>query len=45
MGKGLGLDNQSEGEFFMFAAGTGVLVFIDVIARLLLSSLDVLPND
>lgn len=37
MGKGLGLTHESIGDYYAFAAGTGVLVFIDLIARIALS--------
>jgi NAD(P)H-flavin reductase len=36
MGKGLGLNHNSKGQHFAFAAGTGVLVFVDLVARILL---------
>ena len=44
MGKGLGLTKDSKGNHFAFAAGTGVLVFIDLIAKLTLSELDLIPE-
>jgi hypothetical protein len=37
MGKGLGLSNKSEGNHVAFSAGTGILVFIDLVVRLILS--------
>jgi len=37
MGKGLGLTHESTGDYFAFAAGTGVLVFFDLVARIALS--------
>jgi hypothetical protein len=37
MGKGLGLTHESTGDYYAFAAGTGVLVFIDLVARIALS--------
>jgi hypothetical protein len=40
-GKGLMIDNNSQGVYFAFAAGTGVLVFIDLVARILLQSVGV----
>lgn len=36
MGKGLGLDTESQGLHVAFAAGTGILVFVDLIAKLVL---------
>jgi hypothetical protein len=35
------IDNSSSGLHFAFAAGTGVLVFIDLVARLLMQSVGV----
>ena len=40
MGKGLGLTKDSRGKHLAFAAGTGVLVFIDVVAKMILQYLD-----
>lgn len=37
MGKGLGLTHESVGDHYAFAAGTGILVFIDLVARIALS--------
>lgn len=45
LGKGLGLDANSEGTFVAFAAGTGILVFIDLVARMILTSLNLIPDD
>lgn len=36
MGKGLGLTAESKGKHIAFAAGTGVLVFVDLVARIAL---------
>lgn len=36
LGKGLGVTPESKGTHFAFSAGTGILVFIDLIMRLLL---------
>ena len=36
LGKGLGLTTTSKGVHLAFAAGTGVLVFMDLIAKLIL---------
>jgi hypothetical protein len=43
MGKGLGLTPHSKGTYCAFAAGTGILVFVDLIARLALGILGVVP--
>lgn len=40
MGKGLGLTRNSQGKHLAFAAGTGVLVFVDLVAKMLLQCLD-----
>lgn len=45
MGKGLGITKDSTGDFVAFAAGTGVLVFIDLVARLILKDLDAIPTE
>ena len=45
LGKGLGLNPQSSGTHVAFAAGTGVLTFIDLIARIALSRLNLVPDD
>lgn len=37
MGKGLGLSTKSKGTYVAFAAGTGILVYIDLVVRLILS--------
>ena len=42
-GKGLMINNDSKGVYFAFAAGTGVLVFIDLVAKLLLQSVGAFP--
>jgi len=44
MGKGLGLTAESQGVHMAFGAGTGVLVFVDVVARLILSTLELIPE-
>ena len=36
LGKGLGISSTTKGTHFAFSAGTGVLVFIDLIARMIL---------
>tara|TARA_B110000285_G_C14684774_1_gene406320 strand:+ start:51 stop:203 length:153 start_codon:yes stop_codon:yes gene_type:complete len=45
VGKGLGLTSQSSGTYIAFAAGTGVLVFIDLVARMILSQLNLIPEN
>lgn len=44
LGKGLGITSKSTGTHFVFAAGIGVLAFIDLIARMILQQLDQLPK-
>lgn len=44
MGKGLGITAESQGIHMCFAAGTGILVYVDLIARLILSTLEVIPE-
>lgn len=45
LGKGLGLDTTTSGMHLAFAAGTGMLVFCDLVARLVLSTLQVIPKE
>ena len=45
MGKGLGLTNHSTGTHIAFTGGTGIFVFVDLIARLALGMMGHLPND
>ena len=45
MGKGLGLTRESQGVHYAFAAGTGVLVFIDMVARILLGARKLIPDE
>ena len=45
MGRGLGLDNKSTGTYFAFSAGTGILVFIDLVARIALGILNLIPEE
>lgn len=45
MGKGLGLTKDSQGVYYAFAAGTGVLVFVDLIARILLGVKKFIPEE
>jgi hypothetical protein len=44
MGKGLGINEKSSGLHFAFAAGTGVLVFVDLIARMILEQQEIVPK-
>lgn len=44
LGKGLGLTPKSKGVHLAFAAGTGVLVFMDLIAKLILQTQDSLTT-
>ena len=43
MGRGLGLTCQSAGSYVAFGAGTGVFVYIDLVARIALGILDLIP--
>jgi hypothetical protein len=43
MGRGLGLTSDSTGSHYAFSAGTGVFVFIDLVARIALGILGVIP--
>jgi hypothetical protein len=45
MGKGLGLTKESQGVHYAFAAGTGVLVFVDLVARILLGVKKLIPEE
>jgi hypothetical protein len=45
MGKGLGLTKNSKGDYFAFSAGTGILVFIDLIAKIALGELGLIPEE
>lgn len=45
MGRGLGLTKDSQGSFYAFTAGTGILPFLDLISRIALSELDLIPNE
>ena len=45
MGRGLCITNQSKGTHLAFAAGTGILNYIDLVARLALGQFSVFPND
>jgi hypothetical protein len=45
MGRGLGLTNESTGNYYAFSAGTGVFVYIDLVARIALGMLDLIPAE
>ena len=45
MGKGLGLSPESQGMHVVFAAGTGVLPFVDLVARLMMSIKGIVSGD
>ena len=45
MGKGLGLTTDSKGTFIAFAGGTGMFVFVDLLARIALGLLGVIPKE
>ena len=45
MGRGLGLSKDSKGTFVAFSAGTGILVFIDLVAKLALRELNSIPPE
>lgn len=44
LGKGLGITEDTRGTHFAYSAGTGILVFIDLIARMLCQELGVIPD-
>jgi len=45
MGKGLGLSKDTKGTHVAFAAGTGILVFVDLIAKLALGEMNAIPEE
>ena len=45
LGKGLGLLPTSKGVHIAFSAGTGILPFVDMVAKLLFQEMEMLPND
>lgn len=45
LGKGLGLLPTSKGVHIAFAAGTGILPFVDMVAKLLLQEMKNLPKE
>jgi len=44
MGKGLCISENTKGLHVAFAAGTGVLVFIDLICRIALTNMELIPT-
>ena len=44
MGKGLGITDKSKGLHVVIAAGTGVLPFLDLVARMAFTMLKVIPR-
>lgn len=45
MGKGLGLSPQTQGTHIAFAAGTGILAFMDLVARMALGMIDAIAYE
>ena len=45
MGRGLGLTKDSKGTYVAFSAGTGIVVFIDLVARLALQELKSISSE
>ena len=45
LGKGLGLTPNSKGVHIAFSAGTGILPYVDMVAKLLLQEMGQLPDD
>ena len=45
MGKGLCVSNKTTGLHVAFAAGTGVLVFTDLICRIGLTNMELIPTE
>lgn len=43
MGKGLGLQKDSKGMHLVFAAGTGMLCFVDIVGKMILGQLGIIP--
>jgi len=44
MGKGLSMTSETKGSHIAFSAGTGILVFIDLVAKIALSELGLIPE-
>ena len=45
MGIGLQITSESKGVHYAFSAGTGILAFIDLVARIALSELKLIPAE
>lgn len=45
MGKGLMLNSDSCGNYIAFAGGTGVLVFLDLVTRIAMNNMGMLPRE
>jgi len=45
VGKGLGITPESKGVHFAFTAGTGILVFMDLVTRIYLSRIQAIPKE
>lgn len=45
VGKGLGITSESKGVHFAFTAGTGILVFMDLVTRIYLSRIQAIPKE
>lgn len=45
MGRGLGLTKDTKGQFQAYSAGTGIFVFLDLVARIGLQQMNLLPED
>ena len=43
LGKGLGIHPETTGTHFAYSAGTGILVFIDLVSRMILQELGYIP--
>ena len=45
VGKGLGITKESQGVHIAFTAGTGILVFMDLVTRIYLSRIQAIPKE
>ena len=45
MGRGLGLTKDSQGNYHAYSAGTGIFVFLDLVARIGLQQMNLIPAD
>lgn len=45
VGKGLAIDKNTRGTHFAFTAGTGILVFIDLVMRIFLGNIKAIPEE